>query len=341
MHPRDWRKGLLIGATHIGDVLYNSASLDKLKRGLPNCEWFYLAEEPAAEVLETNPALEGVIKRRRPRSSSGENRETVGLLRRERFDAAICYNSGGYWRDLLLAVRFGIPNRVGYVHNGFSGLVTHPIEIGAPKPYPAYFRGLVAQLVEARPDWPVRPVVVTTPADESAADRVWSDLGLDAGPPVLACFVTSRQRVGNWPRENFAATVRLLTTRRDIHVVLCGAKSDAGVLERLRSDHHLACAVMAGRLSLTEVVAFLRRCRAVLTTDSGPRHLANAAGVPVFFVRNLWYSKHSAGVYCETEHDFAPDAEFVPPERQEALLRLVTPEQVAERIGRTLFADGW
>jgi ADP-heptose:LPS heptosyltransferase len=334
--PEDWRKGLLIGETHIGDVLYNTASLDPLRRGLPHCDWFYLAERPAAEVLEANHALRGVITRRRPRSSSAADRETLDLLRGERFDAAICYNSGRYWPDLLLAVRLGIPNRVGYVHNGFSGLVTHPVEIGDPRPYPAYFRGLVAQLVGAPPDWPLRPTVVTTPADERAVDQVWSELRLGTSRPILACFVTTRQASGSWPPESFAATVRLLEARHDVQVVLSGARADAGLLERLRREHGLSGAVMAGRLSLPSMVAFLRRCRAVLTTDSGPRHLANAAGAPVFFLRNLGYAKHQAGVYCDTEHDLAPDAELVPPHLQQGLLRQVTPEQVAETIGRAL-----
>ena len=108
--PQTWRKGLLIGETHIGDVLYNTGSLPHLHSGLPNCQWFYLTEQPAAEVLKTNPYLADVIEAPRPFDRSKDARQIFTMLREQDFDVALCYNSGRYWPDLLLSARLGIPN---------------------------------------------------------------------------------------------------------------------------------------------------------------------------------------------------------------------------------------
>ncbi len=47
--PQAWRRGLILGADHIGDVLYNTASLAHLRAGLPECHWSYVAEPPAVK----------------------------------------------------------------------------------------------------------------------------------------------------------------------------------------------------------------------------------------------------------------------------------------------------
>jgi len=45
---------------------------------------------------------------------------------------------------------------------------------------------------------------------------------------------------------------------------------------------------LAGRLSVAELAALLRRCRCLLSNDSGPVHIAAAVGIPVvdLFGRN-------------------------------------------------------
>ncbi|HXA10329.1 MAG TPA: hypothetical protein VNW28_10120, partial [Chthoniobacterales bacterium] len=89
-----WRRGVLIGADHIGDVLYNTASLPALAEAFPECEWHFLATPPASEVLANNPFIKSCV-------------ESLDAL--SRVDVAICYNSGGYWRDLFGAIRQRIP----------------------------------------------------------------------------------------------------------------------------------------------------------------------------------------------------------------------------------------
>lgn len=322
--PTSWRRGLLVGADHIGDVLYNTASLPYLRRGLPNCEWSYVASAPASEVLVTNPHVAEVIT---PRNRA----EWVRNVSEKAFDVIVCYNSSSYWRDLILAWRLGISNRVGYVHKGFSGLVTYPIRISHPQPYPAYFRALVSQLTGEPPVWDLRPEVLTGADDDTAAQDVWGSLRLSSGRPTLACFVTSRQPTGIWPIEFFAETISRLVAM-GVQVVLCGSRTDEAALEELRRRFGLSCSIMAGKLSLRPLVAFLSRCSAVLCPDSGPRHLGNAAGVPVFFFRNLWSSKVETGAYCDSEVDLAPDIEFLSQKAQHEYLVKVTPARVLDAL---------
>ena len=319
--PSSWRRGIVVGAGHIGDVLYNTASLPALAEALPDCEWHYLASPPASEILTNNPSVKSCVP----------SLESPGPV-----DVAICYNSGGYWRDLIAATRRGIPNRVGYVHKGFSALVTHPIQINYPQPFPAYFRELVGQLTALPSTWPLRPRVYPSSEDEERAQSLWQELEFDPTRPVLACFVTSRQARGVWRPARFAAAIREVEKEPDIQTVLLGAPGDQPVLEELKAGFHLKARIAAGKLRLLALVCFLQKCTAVLSTDSGPRHLANAAGVRVAYVRNISFSKVEAGRYCETEFDLAPDIEFVSREEQDRVFSVLDPVQVAKDVLKVL-----
>lgn len=328
--PRRWRKALILGDHHIGDLLYRSASLQHLKAGLPECEFHYLAAPGAWHVLEGNPALTSILPWVRSDSPLDLAPSRLAALKAMRFDAALSTNCIRYWPELLLAVRLGIPNRAGYVYKGFSGWVTHPIPLRFPQPYPAYFRQYVAALTGRQPDWPLRPVIRASAEDEAAAAEVWTRLGLGRHPRVLACFITTRQQTGVWAPANFGKALRRL--RDSAGIVLCGAERDRPLLAGIDSDFDLHADIVAGDLGLRALACLLRRCDAVLTTDSGPRHIANAAGVPVFFFRNLRSDPVETGPYLETETDLCPPAPWLKPEEHAGILSSVDPADVASAI---------
>ncbi|MEN9573665.1 MAG: hypothetical protein RL514_1520 [Verrucomicrobiota bacterium] len=336
--PASWRRGLLVGATHIGDCLHLTASLPALRAGLPDCEWFCAAPPPASEVLETNPHLSGCL--RLDLVAEPFARARAELAAAGPFDVAIAYNNIRAWPDLLRLARLGIPNRVGYVHKGFSGLVTHPVELRHPQPFPFYFRDLVSQLTGRPVAAPIRPQVFPTDADRQAAAVVWERLALASGPPVVMVFCTSRQASGVWPLEQFAQTLKLLGQAGRHRIVLGGSAADRAALERARELAGLDCAVVAGELTVRALVCFLERCAGVLAPDTGTRHLANAAGVPVVFLRNLYVNRVESGAYCPTEWDVAPSVEFVPPAQQARWFAEIQPAAVVEALVRATNTSG-
>ncbi len=333
--PSTWRKALIVGDNHIGDLLYRSASLAPLKAALPECEFHYLAAPGSSAVLEGNPALTGILPWLKSDSPLDLSQEHFEALRAMQFDAVLSTNCIKYWPELLLAVRLGVPNRAGYTYKGFSGWVTHPIPIQYPRPFAAYFRDYVAALTSRKASWKPRPVIMTNPADETEADALWAARSLNRHPRVLASFITSRQPTGIWPAAKFGETLRLVRERTGAHILLCGAASDEPLLAAIDREHRLEATIIAGSLGLRALSCFLKRCSAVLTADSGPRHIANAAGVPVIFVRNVWFNPVEAGPYVETETDLCPLPSANAPDGA-ALLASISPATAAEIVSAIL-----
>ena len=330
--PTRWRKALILGDNHVGDLLYRTSSLEYLKKGIPNCDIYYLAAPGSAEVLKHNPWIKAVLPLCRSDSRLDLSASAFRKLREIGFDAAICSNPIHYYQDLKLALDLKIPTRVGYTFKGLSAWVTHPMPIQYPKPFPSYFRDMVAQLTNQSPNWPLCPKVYTSDADEEAAEVLWRTFKFNESHPVIACFMTSRQPEGNWPEDCFAQAFQLLANRREAQLLLCGSENETALLERINRDYRLNAAVNAGRIGLRSLVCMLRRCATVISPDSGPRHLANAAGVPVVFLSNFAANRIETGTYCETEHDVAPVGSTTPQTENEALLRRTTAEVLAGKV---------
>lgn len=84
-----------------------------------------------------------------------------------------------------------------------------------------------------------------------------------------------------WARENFVALSRQLLARFDISLVFIGGPEDVdyvrGAMEDL-SDEGARVIDLSGRQSITELARLLHECQLFITNDSGPLHIALAAG---------------------------------------------------------------
>lgn len=338
--PSSWRRGLILSHTRIGDVLFRTASLERLKQGLPACDWHYLTAPDSADVLSGNPFLKSVLPLCGLDGSLHLLPGAAKELRSIRFDVALCTNPEAYWQDHKVALAARIPNRVGFTHRGLSGFVTDAVPCSYPSPWAGYFRQIVAHVTGAPPDWTLIPKIYASEEDERLALVQWHNMELQANGPVIACFMTTRERSRVWPEDYYGEALKLVHKNSGAQVVLSGSKQDARVLERFAARCGFPCRVMAGELGLRGLFCFLKKCSAVLSPDSGPRHIANAAGTRVVFIRNLFCSKIETGSYCPNEIDLSPDEEFVPVHEQESCLKRVSPVVVAQTILKLLRGDG-
>ena len=331
--PASWRTGVIIGGDHIGDVLYRTCSLEALHRGLPDCRWSYLTSESSAAVLAGNPALAHVL----PWTSDSDERP-LELAKRDQlakkmFDVALCSDNIAHHHAVMLALKLGIPNRVGFTRKGLSGLVTFGVATDGPTSHPAAFRRMVEAVTGLPDPSPLRPRIYPSQNDLRAADAEWHRLAMDDAEFVIASAVTTRQTIGDFPPGFFSDILRrVLVLAPTARVLLSGGANDRPVLESIATELGDRAGVSAGTLQLLAYGAMLRRCSAFVGADSGPRHLANAAGIPVFFVRNMGATEIGSGKYCPTEFDVAPPGEYLSPEAMRRALETVDRDAVANAL---------
>jgi ADP-heptose:LPS heptosyltransferase len=121
--------------------------------------------------------------------------------------------------------------------------------------------------------------------------------------PIVVIAPGARRSCNLWPSERFAA-VAIDLISRGVTIVLIGGPEDYLMCEDLASQIGSG-ANLAGKLSLSESCALLRRCDLLLCVDSGPQHLAAAVGtacVALFSQRNQrrrWYPYGSNHIVLE------------------------------------------
>ena len=223
-----------------------------------------------------------------PRASRSDVRRLalVRRLRRERFDMALLLTNSLH--TAILAWLGGARERVGYVRYARGPLLTTrllpPRKNGRllDSPMVGYYLKL-AEAIGCPPESP-RLELATTEADEQSADRVWQALGLR--PDSRVVLVNSSGAYGPsklWPAEHFAGLARRIAVELDHEVlILCGPAEREMARDLVRRAAHPRVLSMVDQpLDFGTTKACMRRGRLMVSTDSGPRHMAAALGLPV------------------------------------------------------------
>jgi heptosyltransferase-2 len=127
--------------------------------------------------------------------------------------------------------------------------------------------------------------LATTSADEQLADAVWGRLGLPAGREVLVLNTGGAYGLAKrWPAEHFAALAQRVVAQWGFSVLVnCGPmeREAAREIAFRANDRRVASLADERELPIGLTKACIRRARMLVTTDSGPRYLGIAFGLPV------------------------------------------------------------
>ena len=240
-----------------------------------------------AEVLDGSPWLDRVWHYDRSGGDPGAGRAALlARLRGIPVDLSIHFTND--FASALVARLGGVRRRAGYVRNRRGFLLTDRLH--APRcgrewlPVSAvdYYLDLVRAV--GCGEVATHLELATTPRDEAAADRAWADLGLASGErPVVLNSSGAFGGAKLWPERSCAALAgRVARELGAAVVVLCGPAESERARRIAAAAAHPRVSSLAGRpLSIGLSKSVVRRARCLVSTDSGPRHLGAAFGVPV------------------------------------------------------------
>jgi len=274
------RRLLIIKPSSLGDIVHALPTVAALRRRLPSAKLAWLVKREWAEVLDGNPDLNEVLAV--DLSMKGWP-AAIRTVRAGRFDVVV--DLQGLLRSAVLGWMSGAPVRIGFA-NGREGspwFYTDRIPVPAASIHAVDRYLLIARALGAEPEKP-GPSAFPLPYDagaEAKVDALLAAAGVQTGTALVALNPSARWPTKRWPAESFAAVGDRLQQQVGVRVVVVGGAEDRPVGEAVMHAMRTAPIDLAGKTTMKELIALLRRLQLFITNDSGPMHLAAAVGTPV------------------------------------------------------------
>ena len=98
---------------------------------------------------------------------------------------------------------------------------------------------------------------------------------------------SSLHRTKCWPAERFAALAEKITTQFSLSVIATGTANERTLINDIQHICSVDIVNLAGRTSLSELIAVQRNAKLVVSNDTGPGHIAAALGIPLVMIFGL------------------------------------------------------
>ncbi len=295
---------LIVKLGSIGDIVHTLPSLAAIRRALPYAEISWVVERRAAEILKDNPLLDRLIevdtKALRRGLMSGETlrapRQQLRRLRASAFDLALDFQ--GLLKSASIARLSGARRVFGFSREGlrepasrfllsktvFIPKKTHVIQknlglvsgsLGIPVPRKA-----------SDLEFPIHVDVAHEREAERAIEGTggaYAILNPGAGWPTKL-----------WGPERFGELADHLWTHMGLQSLITYGPGETELAERVIGSSRSGKARLAS-LSLKGFYALARHAKIFVGSDTGPMHIAVAAGTPIvgFFGPSEWWRNGS------------------------------------------------
>jgi len=275
----DIHKILIINTTAIGDTLMSTPAIRAIRRSYPDSRIIAMVSPAAKEVLSANPHIDGFIDHR-GKVDIAYLLNLPHLLRKmslEQFDVSIVLH--GNDPDIApLSYLSGAKIRTGWSTSKLSFLFTHPVETKVDGVHEIDVRLNNLKALGVEPDGRHMELFITK-GEEDYVGHVLKRMLLDSEKPI-AIHPFSSKKLKAWSVEEAAKLARLFTRKLGQQVVIIGGRREAGLADQLQKRAGNGVFNFAGVFKLRQSAALLDRCQMLVTTDSGPMHIAQALNVP-------------------------------------------------------------
>jgi len=270
----------------IGDAIMATPAIRHLHETFPRARLVAVSRAYVAPIMHGSPWFSSMVLHDKTGKEGLRGAGVIRELRKLDIDVAILFPNS--FRSAMMAWFGKCDRRIGFARYARGCLLTDPLEPRrnpkgkiAPSPIVDEYNRLASRLTGDTPEY--RMELFTEPEDDRAASRVWTGLGLSSRPVIGlnpgGAFGASK----HWPTGHFADLANRLIDAHDADIlVLCGPKEREIAREiQQKAGRDEVKTLADADLSLGLLKGLIRRMNLLVTTDSGPRHIGAAFGLPV------------------------------------------------------------
>ncbi|MDD2403254.1 MAG: lipopolysaccharide heptosyltransferase II [Lentisphaerae bacterium] len=285
---------LIIKPSSLGDIFHAFPAVAQLRRHFPDAGIDWMVNPEFADAIDFCPST---IRRK------------IIFPRRELADFSKFI--GAFWRltKELRSVRYQmVIDFQGLFRSAFFGWLAHAdaqYGFANPKEFSAklfYHRrysvafdachaiernlSLAKQLPgieEAGSNVVIEQVLAPVPRFSEAVDRRFEQLKITQDDHLIGICPGARWQSKCWPAEFFTTIIRAVAAQRpQTKFLILGSAAERRIGIEIAEAAGGQTISLTGETGIGELIEIIRRCRVLVSNDSGPIHIAAAAQVPVF-----------------------------------------------------------
>lgn len=283
-------KILIVKLSAIGDVIHTLPALNSLRRHFPDAHITWLVEEAAFPIVEGHRALNRVLVSKRKQwmkelksreNSIGKILAFIKELRDTRYDMIIDFQAL-LKSGMLIALARG-NRKIGF-DRGMEHMEESHIFLNERVPPVSMERHALLRYLSLLEGIGIDSdeIVYDIPVDASHREKAENLMGgLDTGKPFAAVNPMAKWETKLWYNDRFSELADNLAEKYDANILFTGSREDRPAVEDIISGMKHPAANLAGETDLKTLAAVYEKTEFLVTTDTGPMHLAAAVGTPV------------------------------------------------------------
>ncbi|MBI5376437.1 MAG: glycosyltransferase family 9 protein [Candidatus Schekmanbacteria bacterium] len=197
-------------------------------------------------------------------------------LREKKFDLAVILRGDIFTNMLVFMSR--IPSRIGFGNEGGYFFLTDIIPLSQSRYHELErMEDVLRFLGEKEPE--CKMGISLSDAENEAVGRLLRENNLDNSLSYSVISPFTGHKWNTWDADRFLKLARRLRDEAGLTVIMTGSEGEKKGIENLIGGE-MAMHNFAGKTSLLEFVALLKRAKLFVGNDSGPVHLAVSSDVP-------------------------------------------------------------
>ena len=272
----------------LGDIIHSLPLLGALRGKYPEAHIAWLVNRELSAFLKENPLIDEIIEFERQEwagplrfmKKAGGFLKFVRGIRERHFD--ICMDLQGLFRSGILTGASGAPLRMGFRDAREFGWLFYNAKVIIPtRDLHAVDRYLLFGLPLGLENIEVEfPINITKAAEARATELV----PRKEGQLIIGISPAARWPTKRLPIDKFAEVAAGISRNHEAKFVLLGTEADKENIDKLEELLHNGATNLAGKTTLSDLSAVIRRMDLLVTNDSAPMHLADALGVKLVAV---------------------------------------------------------
>jgi lipopolysaccharide heptosyltransferase I len=285
---------LIVKLSAIGDVIHTLPALNAIRKQYPDANITWLVEEAASDLVKDHIALDRVIVSKRKRwikdlrnfSFYKPIRKAYGFikeLRETHYDMIIDFQAL-LKSGILIALTKG-SRKIGFdrgmEHMEHSYMLLNeripPVDMDTH----ALLRSMMLLEAIGIPAKDIEYHLPVSDQDYTQVDDLLIQHDITDSKPLVAINPVAKWQTKLWDNRKFAILADRLIEGLNAQVVFTGSLEDRPTILHIMASMKRSAANLAGETSLRMLAGLYAKSNVVISTDTGPMHMAAAVETPV------------------------------------------------------------